>query len=84
MSFKNIIRQKTFWKSVFWLGFFFLIVYNFVVMLFETGGFNPVEFINFKIEEAGLFRFILAQLIGGFCYGFILAFGQFHLNQKKS
>lgn len=83
MKFKTIIRQKAFWKSVFWLGFFFLLVYNFGVMFFETGGIHPSEFIESKIEEAGIVRFLLAQFIGGFCYGFILAFGQFHLNQKK-
>ncbi len=83
MSPKDFLRKKSFWKSVFWLGLSFIIVYNIISMLFEYGGFHFSEFISERTEKGSWLRFILAQLMGGFIYGFILAFGQFHVKQKK-
>ena len=39
MQFKSIVSQKAFWKSVFWLGLSFLVLYNVITILFEYGEF---------------------------------------------
>lgn len=83
MKFKSIVNQRSFWKSVFWLGLSFLILYNVISMLFEYGGFAFAEFFAERSSDGKLFRFIIAQLLAGFLYGFILAFGQFKSREKK-
>lgn len=83
MKFKSIINQRSFWKSVFWLGLSFLILYNVITMWFEYGGFEFRQFLADRTSDGKLVRFILAQLIAGFLYGFILAFGQFKSKEKK-
>lgn len=84
MDIKATLKKKAFWRTVFWLGISFLVIYNFISLFFEYGGFNFEAFYQDKISGEKLIRFIFAQLVGGFLYGFILAFGQFHLNQKKN
>lgn len=84
MKFKSIISQRSFWKSVFWLGLSFLILYNVITIFFEYGEF---DFETFFIERTGdgkLIRFIIGQLLAAFLYGFILAFGQFRGKEKKN
>ena len=83
MSFKEIISQKSFWKSVFWLGFSFLIIYNIITMLFEYGGFDFGQFLNDRTRDGKLLRFLIGQFLGAFLYGFILAYGQFRVKAKK-
>ncbi|TRO64074.1 hypothetical protein [Christiangramia sabulilitoris] len=83
MQFKSIISQNAFWKSVFWLGLSFLILYNVISMLFEYGGFEFRAFFEERTANGKLIRFIIGQLLAAFLYGFILAFGQFRGKQKK-
>ncbi|MCM8569001.1 hypothetical protein NE848_06400 [Gramella jeungdoensis] len=83
MGFKSIISQKRFWKSVLWLGLTFLVLYNVISMLFEYGGFAFAEFFEERTSDGKLFRFIFAQILAAFLYGFILAFGQFRSKEKK-
>ncbi len=83
MNFKSIISQRSFWKSVFWLGLSFLILYNLISMLFEYGGFEFEKFIEERTSNGRIIRFIIGQLLAAFLYGFILSFGQFRVNQKK-
>lgn len=83
MKFKSIVNQRSFWKSVFWLGISFLVLYNVISMLFEYGGFAFGEFFAERTADGKWPRFIIAQLLAGFLYGFILAFGQFQTRQKK-
>lgn len=83
MKFKSIISQRSFWKSVFWLGLSFLILYNVITIFFEYGEF---DFESFFIERTGdgkLIRFMIGQFLAAFLYGFILAFGQFRGKEKK-
>ncbi|WP_372917789.1 hypothetical protein [Salegentibacter sp.] len=84
MSFKSIVSQKSFWKSVILLGVSFLIIYNFVSMLFEYGGFEITTFLRERTEDGKLFRFILGQLMAALAYGFIIAFGQFKMKEKEN
>ena len=84
MSFKSIVSQKSFWKSVILLGVSFLIIYNFVSMLFEYGGFEVTTFFRERTEDGKLFRFILGQVFAAFAYGFIIAFGQFKMKEKEN
>ncbi|MDX1542989.1 MAG: hypothetical protein R3214_03510 [Christiangramia sp.] len=83
MRFKSVISQKKFWKSVFWLGLSFLVLYNVITMLFEYGGFAFAEFLEERTADGKLFRFIIGQFLAAFLYGFILAFGQFQSKEKK-
>lgn len=83
MSFKSIVRQKSFWKSVMLLGISFLVIYNFVVMLFEYGGFEIGAFWEDRTGNGKLPRFILGQVVAALLYGFIIAFGQFRMKEKE-
>ena len=83
MQFKSIVSQKAFWKSVFWLGLSFLVLYNVITMFFEYGGFAFADFFEERTRDGKLIRFIIGQLLAAFLYGFILAFGQFRGKQKK-
>ncbi|HEY9184581.1 MAG TPA: hypothetical protein VIM94_04590 [Salegentibacter sp.] len=84
MGFKSIVSQKSFWKSVILLGVSFLLIYNFVSMLFEYGGFEITTFFKERTEEGKLLRFILGQFFAALAYGFIIAFGQFKMKEKEN
>ena len=83
MKFKTIVKQKSFWKSVFWLGLSFLVLYNVITIFFEYGNFDFKTFFEERTGEGKLIRFIIGQLLAAFLYGFILAFGQFRGKEKK-
>lgn len=83
MRFKSIVSQKSFWKSVFWLGLSFLILYNIITMFFEYGEFAFERFFRERTADGKLLRFIIGQFLAAFLYGFILAFGQFRSKEKK-
>lgn len=83
MDFKTILAQKSFWKSVFWLGLSFLVLYNIISILFETGGFHFQEFYGARTEDGKIYRFIIGQILAAFLYGFILSFGQFRVRGEK-
>ncbi len=83
MDVKATLKKRSFWRSVLWLGLSFLVIYNFISLFFEYGGLDFASFYRDKISDGMWIRFAISQLAGGFIYGFILAFGQFHLNQKK-
>ena len=83
MSFKSIVSRKKFWRSVFWLGLSFLILYNAITIFFEYGEFAVVTFFKERTAEGKLIRFIIGQILASFLYGFILAYGQFRSKEKK-
>ncbi|MUP44344.1 hypothetical protein E0K83_01120 [Gramella sp. BOM4] len=84
MSFKSTISKKGFWKSVFWLGISFLVLYNVISMLFEYGEFAVLRFFDERTADGKWVRFIIAQLLAAFAYGFILSLGQFRGKEKKN
>ena len=84
MKFKSIISQRSFWKSVFWLGLSFLVLYNVITIFFEYGEFAFIRFFEERTADGKMFRFIISQLLAAFLYGFILAFGQFRGKEKKN
>lgn len=83
MKFKSIVSQKAFWKSVFWLGLSFLVLYNVITIFFEYGEFAFGRFFQERTADGKMWRFIIGQLLAAFLYGFILAFGQFRGKEKK-
>ena len=83
MKLKEIVSLRSFWKSVFWLGLSFLVLYNVISMLFEYGGFAFEEYFQERTENGKIVRFIIAQALAAFFYGFILSFGQFRGKEKK-
>ncbi|WP_300441220.1 hypothetical protein [Christiangramia sp.] len=83
MKFKSIISQRSFWKSVVWLGLSFLVLYNVITIFFEYGEFAFTTFFEERTADGKWIRFIIGQLLAAFLYGFILAFGQFQTRQKK-
>ncbi|MCB7482556.1 hypothetical protein [Christiangramia sediminis] len=84
MKFKSIISTRAFWKSVFWLGLSFLVLYNVITIFFEYGEFDFVRFFEERTGDGKLIRFVIGQLLAAFMYGFILAFGQFRGKEKKN
>lgn len=82
MSFKEVIQTKKFWPSVFWLMLGFIVIYN----LFKFGASNDFDLSDFYEENfAGMrfIRFLLANLLSGFLYGFIVVFLQFRFRLKR-
>lgn len=83
MTFKTMISRRAFWKSVFWLGLSFLVLYNVISIFFEYGSFAFERFFRERTENGKLVRFIIGQFLASFLYGFILSFGQFRGKEKK-
>lgn len=83
MRFKSIVNKTAFWKSVFWLGLSFLVLYNVITIFFEYGEFAFAAFFKERTADGKLIRFVIGQLLAAFAYGFILAFGQFQNKEKK-
>ncbi|MBW2962657.1 hypothetical protein [Mesonia aestuariivivens] len=82
MSFKEVIAVKGFWKSVVILGIAFMLIYNVIDLLFSYG-FNFDEFVAEKLSGPMLFRFLIANILGGLIYGFIVTFLQFRSKLKR-
>lgn len=82
MSFKEVISVKGFWKSVIFLAIAFIIIYNLINIGFSYN-FNFDAFVEEKLTGTMALRFIIANLIGGFIYGFIVVFLQFRGKLKR-
>lgn len=83
MAFKKIINDRSFWKSVIFLGLAFAFIYQFVSMLFDYGGIDLNAFYEDKLAEDQWIRFTIGILIAAFVYGFIISYGQFISKIKK-
>lgn len=83
MAFKKIVQDRTFWKSVVFLGLAFAIIYQFVAMLFDYGGIDLKAFYEDKLEGDNWIRFTIGLLVAAFAYGFIITYGQFVSKIKK-
>lgn len=82
MGFKEVIAVKGFWKSVIILGILFLFIYNGIDLLFSYE-FDVDKYLDEKLSEKLLLRFVVANILGGFAYGFIVTFLQFRGRLKK-
>ena len=78
-----MLKTFSFWKSVFWLGLSFLIIYTLITMFFEYGSLDFNRYFSDRTSNGKLIRFIIGQILAAFAYGFILSIGQFRINQKK-
>ncbi|WP_121667060.1 hypothetical protein [Mesonia aquimarina] len=83
MNVKEVTTTKGFWKSVLILSLLFILIYNIITCGFNYD-FNFAAFFDAKFNQASIFRFIIANLIGGFCYGFIIVFLQFRGRLKRA
>lgn len=83
MGFKKIVRDRAFWKSVFFLGLIFAIIYQFISMLFDYGGLDFSSFYEDKLGGSRWIRFAIGTLLAAFVYGFIVSYGQFLSKIKK-
>lgn len=83
MAFKKIVKDKTFWKSVVFLGLAFAIIFQFVSMLFDYGGIDFNAFYRDKLEGNKWIRFGIGMLVAAFIYGFIISYGQFVSKIKR-
>lgn len=83
MAFKKIVNTKGFWKSVAVMGILFALVYHFISMLFEYGGFEFAAFYQDKIADGDWIKFVAGTIISAFVYGFIISYGQFRSKIKK-
>ena len=83
MSFKSIVSQKKYWKSVVVLGIIFAVLYNLISILFEYGGFAFEAYYNDYISGEKWMRYVIAQLGAALFYGLIVSYGQFKSKEKR-
>lgn len=82
--FKQIINTKGFWKSVVFLGILFALVYD-IIDLWFSFGFNISLYVETYFSTAPrILRFLIANIIGGFIYGFIITFFKFRSRIKEN
>lgn len=74
----NMFFGKSFWKSVVGLSIAFIIVYNFIMFVFD--GFSLTPLIDKATNQTT--RFILANIASGCIYGFIMTFIGFRRKGK--
>lgn len=82
MTLKKIMKMPTFWKSVGMLGILFIIIYNIINLGFSYG-FDTSAFVEENLKPPYLLRFILANVIGGLLYGFIMTYFKFKSKLKE-
>lgn len=80
--FSKVICYKGFWKSVSFLTIMFIIIYNLVDWGFSLE-FDFNAFINQRLASENLLRFIFANILSGFVYGFIVSFFKFRNRIKN-
>lgn len=83
MSFKSIVSQKKYWRSVVILGLIFAVLYNLISILFEYGGFAFEAYYSDYIAGGKWPRYVLAQLGAALFYGLIVSYGQFRSKEKR-
>lgn len=83
MAFKRIVKDNAFWKSVVGMGVAFAIIYHFISMLFEYGGFEFSKFFEDKLGDGNWVQFVLGTILASLVYGFIISYGQFSSKIKK-
>ena len=75
--FSKVISTKGFWKSVFSLGFAFVLL--FVIVKWAIEGFKTEYFTAIQNPAVT----VLGLLLCGFIYGFLVTFGKFRAKLKK-
>jgi len=75
--FQKIISAEGFWKSVISLGIAFALI--FVIFKWGIEGFKASYFSSIQSPVT----FVLALIVGGFIYGFLVTFGKFRGKFKK-
>ncbi|MCF4102010.1 hypothetical protein L1I30_10055 [Gillisia sp. M10.2A] len=80
--FKEIINNKSFWKSVAGMGVAFVSIYLIVTILFFYG-FNFSDFYDEKLADGQWVGFVIICFLSALVYGFIVSFGQFMSKMKK-
>lgn len=82
--FKQVINTKGFWKSVVFLGILFALVYD-IIDLWFSFGFDISTYVNVYFSDfSRIIRFLIANIIGGFIYGFIITFFKFRARLKEN
>ncbi|MDR6302097.1 hypothetical protein [Mesonia maritima] len=83
MNIKKVVNTKGFWKSVIILALAFIVIYNIIDCGFSYE-FDFNQFAQAKLSSTNqIIRFIIANIIGGFCYGFVVVFLQFRGKLKR-
>lgn len=81
--FKKIVNTPGFWKSVLFLGVLFALVYDIIILWFDFS-FDITKYISVYFADLqSISRFLVANIIGGFIYGFIITFGKFRAKIKE-
>ena len=82
--FKQVITTKGFWKSVVFLGLLFALVYD-IIDLWFSFGFDISTYTKVYFSDSSrIIRFLIANIIGGFIYGFIITFFKFRTRIKEN
>lgn len=83
MAFRKTITHPGFWKSVFVLGLMFALIYD-LLDLFFSFEFDVDAYVQAYFSSAEkIIRFLLANFVGGFIYGFIIAYFKFKRKLKE-
>ncbi len=81
--FKQVINTEGFWKSVIFLGILFAFVYD-IIDLWFSFGFDISNYLEVYFSSLSrLVRFLIANIMGGFIYGFIITFFKFRTKIKE-
>lgn len=81
--FKKVIQTAGFWKSVVFLGVLFALVYDIIILWFDFG-FDIGNYVHTYFANAqSVLKFLVANVLGGFLYGFIITFGKFRAKLKE-
>jgi hypothetical protein len=81
--FRKTITHPGFWKSVLVLGLMFAIIYDILDLFFSFGfDFDAYAQAYFSSTES-ILRFLMANIIGGFIYGFIITYFKFKRKLKE-
>jgi len=80
--FFRILKAKRFWLSVLFLSFAFIVLFNLIRIIVEFK-FGFGTYFKFYFQSHRLPSFIVANLIGGFFYGFAMAYFRYWKHLKN-
>lgn len=82
MKFKTVLKAKNFWPSVCIMMLVFIVFYNLIICGLEFQ-FDFAAYFQNRYVEHNTLRSVVANLIGGFLYGFVFIFLQFRSKLKR-
>lgn len=82
MGFKTIVSTKKFWPSVMIFTAAFIVIFNLIRIGVEYS-FDFNAYFSFYFKSSNWISFIIANLIGGFIYGFAMVYARYWRQLKE-